>query len=258
MYIVRADRIWSYGASVSPSTLSATYVAAWLCDGRTRPIRSVNGSFNATITHQGASAAQPVNCVILSHTNFDEGLNVSIGGDIMPQTFVSPAATPPDDIPYSGVLFPSGGFSVTSWTLAMSGNSKDIIIGEAVAGLADYLKLPVFRSDADGIRDFTRPMDMDLASIWPYDPKHGGRQPFKGRWLMSEVEYQEMVDVFLAQRNGTRPMFLIPDENVNDARMVFMSAPRFSGYERPDSDPNFRLRFVDLEFAEVPRHRWPL
>lgn len=137
LYIKPRDLVNAYNDS-SPSVTGAVetgYNANWLVDGQPgRPTRvaSADASYDVTIP-----GGRDVNFVGLTNHNIDNGKVITLGGDVSG----SITSTGPLKNPYHFIdpTVENAG----SVTLALTGNSQDVIIGEALIGFARELERPV-------------------------------------------------------------------------------------------------------------------
>jgi hypothetical protein len=107
---------------------------------------------------------------------------------------------------------------------------------------------PLAQGDTTTVNDFARSIQMDLASIPPYDPGMVSRT-WSGTFVVTTAERDNIISWYLAQRGGTRPSLVVPVSTVNDAWVCFLQAPSFS----PVSNTHWS---VELTINEVPRCRW--
>lgn len=241
---VRPDENWAlYGAVAD--TVGATdsdFTNEWLCDGRAgRPVRSTNGTVTWTITNTAAE----VGLVAVCHC--DSNVNATIGGGVTATVVAGALQT--DGIRLNGFATVTPVAGVTSMTVGFSGAASAVNVGEVIAGKYRSLTLPIYTADDRGERDFTRPQEMDLSSIPPYDPGLSARKPWEGTFILTTAQRDGVIDWFRAQRNGTRPSLVVPDSSVNDAWVCFISAPQY----RPAGPRHWSVSF---SMTEVPRVRW--
>lgn len=240
---MRPDEIATRGASVATSAgaTDTDYTDEWLCDGEVgQPVRSTNG----TVTWSATFTSAEVGLVVLA--NCDSDVNATLGGGV--SGTVVAGALQPDGIRLNGFALQSPA-NETNITVAFSGAAQAVVLGELFAGKYRTLGLPLIATDQREPEDFTRRNSLDLASIAGYDPGLAARK-WSGTWLMSTAEKAIVDGWFLAQRNGTRPGIVIPDDTVNDAWVCFIAKP----VSRPANVPS--KWFVEITFMEVPRVRW--
>ena len=241
-YIMRPDEWATFGASVTTSagTTDSDYTDDWICDGRPgRPARATNG----TVTWSATFTSAEVGLIVLGNCNSD--VNATIGGGA--SATVTAGALQPDGIRLNGFATVTPA-NETNLTVAFSGATSAVVLGEFMAGKYRTLGLPVYTGDQRSDRDFTRSMEMDLASIPPYDPGLAART-WECNFILSTADKEILRGCFLAQKNGTKPTVIVPDSDTNDAWICFMSAP----VAKPVSGRHWS---VDVTFSEVPRVRW--
>lgn len=240
----RPDEIATYGASVATSagTTDTDYNDDWVCSGWPgQPARATNGTVSWTPTFTSAQ----VGLVAVCHHNTD--VNATISGGV--SGTVTVGALQPDGTRLNGYLTVTPA-TITSFTAAFSGAAADVIVGELIGAKYRTLTLPKLSDDDRGEADFTRPIEMDLASIPPYDPGIEGRGPWSGTFVLTTTEKDNVVAWFRAQRNGTKPSLIVPNTSVNDAWLGFLAAPQY----KPIGPALWRVK---LTFREIPRLRWP-
>lgn len=246
VYYVRPDEMWTYACSVS-ATVADDYLAAWLCDARAgRPIRATSGNFNATLTGSGQ-----VGIVGLANHNLDAGETCAVGGDVT-ATLTANTPTPPDDIPLNPFQTVTPG-AATSITLAIAGNSTDVIIGEFMAGVRRQMRALRIDAEFEHI-DYARWRELDLASVPAYDPGLAARK-WHGSLYVTGSQLDELIAWHQAQLAATKPSLLIPDPLVNDAWVVHLHALRYRAAAGHSAHAS-RCYDVQLSFAEYPRTRW--
>lgn len=243
----RPDELVTYGAGVSSSSVNTSggYVAGSLCGGwPAPPVRWSTANPSGTVT---LLAAGTIGLVVVSHHKLVAGTTITFSSGIT--AVVTAPTVPPDGIPLNAFNTLTPVAAVTAFNFAVAGNTGDAIIGEILAGSARTLTLPLWSSDQRGMDDFTREIPISQAPMAPYDPGLSARAPWKGKFLLTQAQLDEVIAWFLAQRNGTRPSVIIPDASVNDAWVGFLQKPSWS----PAGPRHFH---VDLVFVEIPRSRW--
>ncbi len=237
--IAKASEIWTYGASVSGSA-DSDYDPNSLTSGWPgNPVHAGGSSGSWSLTFSAGEVG------IVALINSTASGTITVGGGV--SASISAGALQGDGIRLNGfaTVTPT---STGSLTLSASSGS-DLIVGEFIAAKSRSLPLPVYTNDTRSYRDFTRAIEMDLASIPPYDPGLVGRQ-WECVFILTTAELDILNDAFLAQRNGTRPTLVVQDSTVNDAQLGFLSAPKATG-----AGP--RHLSVSVTFTEIPRVRWP-
>jgi hypothetical protein len=241
-YLMRADEIASYFATVTTSagTTDADYTDDWICDSRpSRPARAGSG----TVTWSATSSSAEVGLIVVGYTN--SNVNATIGGGV--STTVTAGALQADGIRLNGFATVTPA-NQTNLTVAFSGASATVVLGEFLYGKYRSITLPVYTSDVRSDRDFTRDQAADLSSVPPYDPGLAGRT-WAGTFILTTAEVEIFRGAFRAQRNGTRPTVVVPDSTVNDAWIGYLSAPAAT----PISHRHWS---VQVTFTELPRVRW--
>jgi hypothetical protein len=239
---VRPDEMQTLYGTVA-TTAGATdsdYLDEWICDGRAgRPARATSGTVTWSITNP----SMEVGLVAVCHCNAD--VNATIGGGV--SGTVIAGALQANGIRLNGFLAVAP-TAITNLTVAFSGAASAVVLGEIIAGKRRTLTRPVYTEDETTVDDFTRTVDVDLASIPPYDAGLEGRT-WSGSFVVDSTERDNILAWFRAQRAGTRPSLVIPIETVNDAWVCFLRRPTF----RPVSGRHWS---VSLTIDEVPRVRW--
>lgn len=239
LYLPPHKQVTLYGG-VS-ATVDTDYLDDWLCDGRpARPARGTSGAFSATFSF----TAGTVNLVAVSHHNITAA--ITVGGGL--SGTIAASATQQNGIPLN-VFTTVTPASVSGFTLSAS-NAVTWVVGEVFAGEAISLTLPKLSSDDRGLASYTRKVDVDMASIPPYDDGRDGMAPWKGTFVLTTAELTNVIDWYRAQRNGTRPSLIVPTTSVNEAIVGFLQPPQYS----PIGPALWR---VQLMFDETPRMRWP-
>lgn len=192
-------------------------------------------------------AAGNIDLVVVSHHKLSAGALVTFASGIV--GVVTVPTIPPDGIRLNAFKAITPVVGATGFTFTVSGNTPNAIIGEILAGPARTLTLPTYQSDQRGMANFTREMQIEQSSIAPYDPALSGRAPWKGKYVLTASQLDDVKNWFLSQRNGTRPSVIIPDATVNDAWVGFLQEPQWAV-----AGP-FHFH-VDLVFTEIPRSRW--
>jgi hypothetical protein len=227
------------------ATVDTDYDANWLVDGRPgRPARGTGGSFSATITN---ASSGNVNFVALVNHNLTS--SVTVGGGVS-GTITAPT-TQQNGIPLNGFVSITLAAGVSSFTLSGSTSAAAWVVGGAYAGEATSLILPIYTSDEIDEDDLPRPIEMDLASIPPYDPGLH-RRTWSGTWpALTTAERDSLIGALHAQRARTRPTVVARTTDTNDAMCGFITQLS----HRPSEAP---LRHeVSMTFEEIPRVRWP-
>jgi hypothetical protein len=239
---VRPDENWAlYGAvSTTAGATDTTYVDEWICDGRAgRPVRATSGTATWSITNPSGEVGLVAVC------NCTASVSATIGGSV--SGTVAAGALQPDGVRLNGFTTVTPA-ATTTLTVGFSGAASAVIVGEVIAGRARTLTRPLYGGDESAYERFSREVELDLASIPPYDSGLVGRT-WKGQFLVNSATLDDIKGWYQAQRNRTRPSLIVPDPSVNDAWVCFLSEPNW----RPVSGT---LWAVSLSFTEVPRTRW--
>lgn len=227
-------------AAVS-GTVDADYQAAWLTDGRPGfPVRRT-GDLSLTVT---PAASKLVDVVAVCHHNIRQAASIALGGSL--SSTIPTVAHPPDGIPHNWYRRLAEPVSVATLELDVTGNTDPIVIGELVAGLS-WAPEAGIRSgrQVDGGEPFA--WEGEFSVTPPYDPGVAAPRRLSGELALTGDEWSEFLAIHAAQRNGTRPVLLIPDDTVNDAWLaVFRFGDSLVG----------GTHFVTLEAVEIPRVRW--
>jgi hypothetical protein len=240
---------WSANATVT-ATVDADYLAAWLCDIRPgRPIRATSGSFSASIANPSGS----VDVIVVGNHNLDAGLGIAIDGDI--DASMTVPALPPDGIPLNPFTLAGSPGTAATLTLAVSGNSRDVVIGEFAAGELRSIGLPQLSTHRLEHAHKNIEPNVDVSSVLPYD-KGVAMRRLIGRYILTNTEKEAVEDWYRAERGGSRPSVIIPELDVNDAWFTrFAEPPTFTPIVGSD-DRSELLWAADLTFQELPRSRW--
>lgn len=241
-YFMMPSECATYGAAVTTSagTTATDYTDDWICDARPgRPAVATNG----TVTWSATFSSAEVGLIAVCNCNSD--VNATLGGGV--SATVTAGALQPDGIRLNGFALQTPA-NETNITVGFSGAASAVVLGELIAGKYRTLGLPVYTDDERADVDYTRPMELDLSSIPPYDPGLASRR-WAGTFILSTADKDIVRGWFLAQKNGTRPSLVVPDSTVNDAWVCFISAPVC----KPVSSYHWS---VDLVITEVPRVRW--
>ena len=240
---------WSHHATVSSGSVDPDYSAAWLCDiNPGRPVRWTSGAMSATIS----ATLGVVDAIVIGHSNLQAGLTVTIAGDIH-LNWLTPTV-PPDGIPLNSFGLVGSPSMADSFSVSISGNSADIVIGEIAAGALETIGLPLL--DSHRLQDYAPTIEpqVDVSSVLPYD-KGIAQRIFTGTYLLTNTEMDTVRAWYQAQRGLSRPSVIFPDTTVQDAWFV-----RFKSLEaKPivsSATATDRLWMATLTFEEMQRSRW--
>jgi hypothetical protein len=227
-------------APVSGS-VDTTYVDDWLTNGLPGfPVKKTGGSLSLTVS---PSPAVMVDTLAIVNHKVKAAASVSVSGSI--STTIPTAAWEWDDIPVGWFRLLAAPVSASSLVLAVSGNSDPVIIGEFYAGLSI-----VFPGMLHGIRfapGHTFPWEGEFASLAPFDSGVAPSRRMAGNLILTAAQHAQLVSAHASQRNGSRPVLFINDDDVNDAWLAQFDF---------ESDKGEGYYFVSLEVVEIPRTRW--
>lgn len=254
---IRPDKMWSLFGSVSATGGDADHELAWLTDGRPGfPLRINAGTKTITITNPSGI----VNLVAICHHLLDAALSVVLGGSVSGAVHIP--AYPENDVPFNAWAEVAP-VTATTLTLAITGNSDDIVIGELVAGDADELDPSLKVDDTQfRVQRFLNSASANpLSGIPPYSERAEAR-PVTGSGLYD----QDGLDAILAWQRAQDayaypvPSLLILDsDDPTDARLVTLEDVSWDVRRTRDdavSPPISALYLVQLSFLEYPRTQW--
>lgn len=238
LYLSPANQTSRGGTAAA--TVDTDYDSDHLVNGLPNALtRGTSGSFSASLTFP---AAGTVNFGGVFTHNLT--VAVTVGGGV--SGTIAASATQPDGVPLNTytTFTPT---SASGVTLSAS-NPTTWVIGDVIFGNATSLTLPKLSSDDRGQANFTRKLDVDVASILPYDDGRVGSAPWKGVFILTTAELDAINACYLAQRNGTRPTVIVRDTSINEAMLGFWQPPQYN----PLGPALWR---VQLTFEELPRLR---
>lgn len=227
------------GASVSGS-VDATYKASWLTDGLpATPVRKTGGSISLGAT----ASARNIDVLAVTHHRIKQAASISITGSVT--TTIPTSAWNEDDIPYNWFRILGAPVSTTNLSIAVTGNTDPVIIGEMYAGLSftlpDFLNRRAFEPG--------EPFEWEgeLAGLAPYDPGLSEPRRESGLLILTNAQFAQLKSCVTGARRGTLPVLYIPDDNVNDA---WLAQLRYTEQHEEG------FHFVTLDIVEIPRTRW--
>lgn len=230
---------WISRGGTASATVDTDYNANHLVNGQPNAItRGTSGSFAATLSFTAGSA----NFVGIFNHNITSAVTVGGGASAT----IAASATQNDGVPLNTyATFNSA--TIGGLTLSAS-NATTWVVGEIITGLSTSITLPKLSSDDRGLANFTRKLDVDIASILPYDDGRVGNAPWKGIFILTTSELDAINQCYLAQRNGTRPTVIVRDTSINEAMLGFWQPPQYN----PLGPTLWRVQLV---FEELPRLR---
>lgn len=239
LYLSPANWI-SRGGTVSAS-VDADYTSDWLVNGLPNYLtRGTGSSLSASLSFTAGTA----NFVGVFIHNIQSA--ITVGGGL--SGTIAASASQSNGVPVNtyATFTPT---SVSGITLAAS-NSVTWVIGEVIVGNTTTLTLPKLSTDDRVMANYTRKLNVDVASILPYDDGRCGDGPWKGTFALTTTELDAVKQWYLAQQNGSRPSVVVPSTSVNEALIGFLQPPQYN----PIGPAFWR---VQLTFDPLPRLRHP-
>lgn len=227
--------------AASVGSVDADFTDDWLTDGRPGyPVMKTGGSLSFTIT---LLAALTLDVIAVCRHAIRAAATITLGGDL--SSTIATATYPKDLIPYNWYRRLANPISVSSFTLAVTGNTDPVVIGELYAGRSHTFDVNNFRHGLmiDPGEPFAWEGDMA-----PYDDRLSKPRRLVGEFLLSASEYADLIAWDLSTRSGSIPSLIIPDDSVNDVWLVQFRY-RVSGTD----GGNFIVAF---EMVEIQRTRW--
>jgi hypothetical protein len=234
---LQADENILWGASVvaSSGTVATDYVAAWLCDGRNRPVKMTSGTATLTAT---PTASGNVGVVIAHSHNIDAARTITIGGGVS-GTGAGPTART-NGIPVNPWIAIGTPATAGTVSIAVSGNTALDSSGNARLTIGELLAGRLRELDNDFSMTTFQWGYLDVGAVKPRNPR-GSVVPYDrrlcARWLKGDV-FCEAADRLLIEnwyegaRSGSRPSALLPIHANNDAWVGGFSAePVFKAFE---------------------------
>jgi len=223
------------GGSVS-GTVDATYVENWLVDGAPGTPIQRTGNLSAVVT---PPSTQTIDLFALVNHMVD--VSASISGSAT--ATIPAAALDGEGIRFNPFVRINPVSVGAALTLTVTGNASPVIIGELWGGLA--VEFEPYELDLDPGEPFA--WESEFSSIPPYDSGLSHPRRLSGEVIMTASQLAQVKAVYAASRRGSRPVLIVPDEDVNDAWCaVFRYTARYE-------DTLYR---VTLQASEIHRTRW--
>lgn len=223
-------------------TVDASYDPDWLMDSRANyPIKRT-GDLSLAIA---AAAAQNVDVLAVCGHTIEEAAAIAIGGDIT--ATIPTAPWPADNIPKNWFTLLSSPAAAQNLTLDVTGNVGAISIAEFYAGLS-WVPACDLRAGRELSPGEVLAMLGEFGIASPYDSGVAMPRGMRGELALDDTEFDDLLEIRAAQRNGSRPCLFIPDDAVNDA---WLCQIRFT------EQMTAGTHYVTIEIVEIPRLRWP-
>lgn len=223
------------GGSVA-ATIDATYTENWLVDGSPGTPIQRTGNLSAVVT---PPSTQTLDLFALVNHTVDVAASISGAATAT----IPAAALDGEAIRYNSFTRINAVSVGSALTLAVTGNASPVIIGEFWGGLA--VELEPYELDLDPGEPFQ--WESEFSSIPPYDSGLSHPRRLSGEVVMNASQLAQIKAVYAASRRGSRPVLIVPDEDVNDAWCAILR------YRARYEDMIYR---VTLEAAEISRTRW--
>lgn len=231
-----------YGATVSGTGPAADFQLDWLCDGRNRP-----AWFSAGTVSLSAAGSGDFDTVVLHSHTVDAGATITVtGGSI-------------SALPYGGLVAFDPWIEVSPGSntvaLAISGNSRDLVLGELFAGERIELARDIPRGSLSfGYIDKAIRRKSQRGSV-PNYPRGIEQRWMKGSLIVSAEERDIIQSWYQSTREDSRPSVIQPVHDVADAWLVGWSAP--PSFALHDGEIDGKAAWLaTLEFEEWERNRW--
>ena len=232
------------GATVT-GTVDDDFQPEWLTDGLPGFPVKTTGNLSLAL-----ALASPVSVGIVAAVNHtvSPGNTVDLTGDLT--ATITAHAARRHNIPRNPFTLIAPAVNVDSLTVAVTGNTGAVIIGEFWAGTLRTLEWPLFIEP-----DYNpgEPFQWE-ASLAPYDDGQEVRR-LAGDTILTDTGLADLAGWWESTRKGTLPSLIVPDSLVNDAWLVTFRFSQRSVWMH-DTDPLQSLHKVRLEFVELPRTRW--
>jgi hypothetical protein len=242
-------------------TVDTDFQANWLMDGLPGYPAQTTGSMSLTVT---PATAMEVDLIVVCHHNINQGATITLGGSL--SSTIETQAHPPDGIPTNWYRLLDTPVSVSSLVFAVTGQggspAEAVIVGELYAGLSRTLPaLHLGRQLSPGAMF---PWEGQFSSLAPYDPGVHRTLRVRGTCILQETELNELHAFYVSQRNGNRPVIIVPDYPVEAAWLCqfnydaadFVPGDASAAVGSPGVETQAMFT-VTLEIVEIPRLRWP-
>lgn len=253
MLIMGAHEMVTTGATAA-GTVADTYEADSLVNGDPHdPIRTDDGSATFTVT---GVASLDVDGIVLANHNLDAGITVDFG-------IFGPVVTP---------AIPPGGIRLNAWaqlttpvagadfTLSLSGNSTDVIIAAAIAGVFHAVQTlpasPTFQFKGYGI-----PHPGEFGGL-AY-AKGGESRSYGGRVLLYDTDAAVLLSCYRASEENSLPTVIVPKPEETDPTSPLYGAwvVTWDTFEpqpiQPADEGQEGLWGVNVLWREIARLKWP-
>lgn len=206
------------------------------------PVKTPSGSASFTVT--AVASLTGINGIALVNTNLDVSIVATFSG----LDTVTALPVPENDIrlnPFKQLASPAG--SVSGYTLSLSGNSADVTIGEAVAGIfEEVFPLPARPSSPYEGFGIMHPGEFGGMAY----SKGGEARGFGGTGLVTDAEKVILESCYRASRENSLLTIIVPFDWADDAWAVIWD--QFEA--KPHSDDQWEVTVV---WREIARLRWP-
>lgn len=244
------------GSAVAGS-VTATYLNSWLTDGLPGYPARTEADLSLTVS---PSPAQMVDVIAVCHHDINEAASITLGGSLASTIETQPHQS--NDIPANWYRLLDTAVSVSSLVLDITGNGGPVHVGELYAGLSRTL--PALRLTRRLAPDKVFPWEGEFSSLAPYDRGLNPALRITGNFVLTETELNELDECFLAQRNGNRPVLILPDYPVNVAWLCQFNyeaedfVPGTAPVDgSPVADEPVALFTASMEIVVIPPLRWP-
>jgi hypothetical protein len=227
-----------FGATISGFTPPATYSDDWLTDGNLNyPGYQSGGSLSATASF----SSRQIDAAVVANHRIRQAASITTGiGAIATNPW------PADDIPRNWGILLASPVTISSLSLAVTGNTDPVIIGELWAGLTS--KFPDFQHGTRLSPQAPFLWEGEYESLAPQEAGVAAQRRRTGRITLTDAQFEELDEVFLSQRLGKRPiMYMDNDLEEDDMWMCQFSY---------DAEHREGWHHVELQITEIPRTEW--